>query len=376
MKRVLFATDSYFQLIIALNLRTTIYADYDADIIIYDSVPSASQICRRLRECNVFSNVYHAVTSLTRCGRNYSFVEKVPKYFVYLFSLLFPKFVLRNIAGNIVENSYDDFVFNSYGALCECIFNVCYKNNKSIKCSRFEDGFPSYFTLWGSSKGKYRRLLESMFFKLGIAQNIENYIDKIYFEEPDLVLIEFPYKIVASPKFGRSNKKMIDTLNYIFDYDPNSDSYDKDIYLFEDGRLFFDGNDEEVDIVSNLIKYVPKDRIIIKMHPRRKENRFKHLDISSMKAATVPWELIQLNKDFSGCFFITAASSIAFSSDVYFGDKCHKILLYNCMKTPPSTIDYRFKKYLEAFRNKYGNDIIFIPETYQDLAKYIMFNSK
>ncbi len=32
--RVLFCIDSYFQLILAVNLRTTVYKDYVADIIV------------------------------------------------------------------------------------------------------------------------------------------------------------------------------------------------------------------------------------------------------------------------------------------------------------------------------------------------------
>ena len=109
-KKVLFGTDSYFQLMTAINLRTTVYKDWYADIIVYGSVPSADKIADRLRETNVFDHVYMADTSLTRCGKKYSKREKLPKYFVYLYSLIAPSHVLKNAIGAKLTIPYDEFV--------------------------------------------------------------------------------------------------------------------------------------------------------------------------------------------------------------------------------------------------------------------------
>ena len=230
-KKVLFGTDSYFQLMTAINLRTTVYKDWYADIIVYGSVPSADKIADRLRETNVFDHVYMADTSLTRCGKKYSKREKLPKYFVYLYSLIAPSHVLKNAIGAKLTIPYDEFVLNSYGALPETIFNICYRNNKNIKVKRIEDGFVSYFTEFGSKKGHFRQFLESFSNLIFGDKDIKKYIDGYYFVEPDLVIAKLPYPVIRSPKFIRNNKELVSVLNHVFNYD-NSLKFDKKIYLF------------------------------------------------------------------------------------------------------------------------------------------------
>lgn len=365
---VLFGTDSYFQLMTAINLRTTVYKDWNADIIIYGSVPSVNVIADRLREKGVFDNVYLAVTSLALCGNKYTWREKLPKYFVYLYSLVSPKQVVKKAIGANLEKAYDEFIMNSFGALPDAIFNACYRVNKDIRIKRIEDGYVSYFTEFGSKKGKPRRMLEWIAQKLLGYKNIKDYIVGYYFVEPELVIAHIPYPVIRSPKFSRENKELIQVLNHVFGYD-DSVKLRKRVYLFEDGSLFFMGSDEEVEIVKELKDVVNADDFIVKMHPRRKENRFEALGVDVMEKSNIPWEVIQLNNRFDDCIFITVASSVAFSSDIYFGDKCHKILLYKCLKNPPKLINENFLKYLRLYKEKFGEDNLHIPSSYTELKE-------
>lgn len=374
-KKVLFGTDSYFQLMTAINLRTTVYKNWDADIIVYGSVPSADKIVEKLKEAKVFGNVYLAKTSLTRCGKKYTKMEKLPKYFVYLCSLVFPLNVLKNAIGEKLKSAYDEFVLNSYGALPETIFNVCYRNNHEIKIKRIEDGFVSYFTEFGSKKGKVRQALEHIAELLCGIKNLKDFINGYYFVEPELVIANFPYPVIRSPKFRRENKDLVRVLNHVFGYD-ESLKFDKKIYLFEDGSLFFMNSDEEVDIVKELKNVVDSSKFIVKMHPRRKVNRFVDLGVDVMAKSNIPWEVIQLNNHFNNCIFMTVASSVAFSSDIYFGDRCHKILLFDCLKTPPALINENFKKYLELYKKKFGTESLHIPANYEELKKEVVEISK
>lgn len=369
-KKVLFGTDSYFQLMTAINLRTTVYKDWDADVIVYGSVPSADVIVNRLRETNVFDNVYLAATSLTKCGQKYTKKEKLPKYFVFLYSLISPKQVVKNAIGTYLTTAYNEFVINSYGALPDSIFNVCYRNNKNVRIKRIEDGFVSYFSEFGSKKGKGRQLVEFISELLFGFRDMRQYISGYYFVEPELVIAHLPYPIIRSPKFSRENKEFVKVLNYVFGYDETI-KFNKKIYLFEDGSLFFMNSDEEVDIVNELKTIVTPNNFIVKMHPRRKENRFKALGVDVMEKSSIPWEVIQLNNHFDDCIFMTVASSVAFSSDIYFGDKCHKILLYKCLNNPPKLVNENFKKYLKLYKEKFGEDSLHIPSSYQELIEEV-----
>lgn len=371
MKKILFGVDSMFQFIIATNLCTTVYKDDDVDIVIYSSTPVAKGLFEKISKKRVYRKVYYAETSLAKCGNNYSFWEKLPKYFIYLLTLPMPQLMLKRIIGSELTEKYDEFVFNGFGALSECIFNVCYSNNHNIKCKRIEDAYPSYFTVYGSKKNGIRRGLERISQFCFGRKDIDRYVDGYYFSEPEMVMIDLPYPVIPAPKFGRQNTEFVELLNGMFDYNADTKS-DKRIYLFEDGRLFFDGSEEEVDLVKDMISYLPKEQIAIKMHPRRKVDRFNDLGVESMKASKVPWEVIQLNQDYSGCIFLTVTSSAVFSSDIYFGDKCYKILLYKCLKTPPSSIDAKFEAYVRKYKERFGSEFLFIPESYDELKSILM----
>lgn len=371
MNKVLFGVDSMFQFIIATNLRTTVYKDWQAGIVVYSSTPVASDLYEKLENKDVFEEVYYANTSLAKCGNSYSFFEKLPKYFLYLWSLVYPRYVFKSMTKQPLTTTYDEFVFNGFGALPECIFNVCYKNNHNVKCKRIEDAYPSYFTIYNSKKNGIRRVLERFAQFLFGRKDIDKYVDGYYFSEPEMVMAPIPYPIISAPKFGRENKNFVNLLNEVFNYSGSVKS-DKKMYLFEDGRLFFDGSEEEVDLVQDMISYLPKDKIAIKMHPRRKVDRFKNLGVETMKASKVPWEVIQLNQNYSGCIFMTVTSSAVFSSDIYFGDKCYKILLYKCLKTPPSSIDSKFEAYVQKYKERFGSDYLFIPESYEELKEILI----
>jgi len=372
MKKILIGVDSVFQFVIASNLRLTIYENDIVDLIIYKSFLSAPDLFSRVKNLCVFRNVFLADTSLTRCGKKYSFFEKLPKFFIYLYSLAAPNKVLKKIIGKELIEEYDEFLFNGYGALPECIFNSCYKINTKIVCHRFEDGYSSYFTIYNSKKNIIRRSIESFSSIMFNRKNIDSYVSSFYFQEPEMVMSNLPYDVVGAPKFGRHNKKLVDFLNKAFNYSPKEESVMK-FFFFEDGRMFFESDtNEEVEIVSLISKYIDPTSIVVKLHPRTKINRFKDLGVDVMNASAVPWEVIQLNHDYGGCIFITITSSPIFSSDIYFGDKCYKILLYKCLKTPPSSIDAKFEAYVQKYKERFGSDYLFIPESYDELKSILM----
>lgn len=372
MKRILFGIDSYFQLILAINLRITVYKNEEADIIIYNSVPSADKVVNRLRECQVFQNVWITNTSLTKCGNKFSSIQKLPKYLAYLLTLIVPKTVLKSIIKDRFNNKYDEFIFNGFGALPECIFNSAYKNNNNIKCKRIEDGYMSYITVYLTHKSFARKVLESISAVLFNRKNINNFIDGYYLEDVNLCVVDMPYPIIQAPKVNRSNKQLVEILNKVFDYNHDPLLENKQIFLFEDGRHFFSGSDEEMVIISEIAKRVGKDNIVVKMHPRRTVNRWATLGIDIIKSYNVPWELIQLNNNCSGKFFLTVSSAVVFSSSLYFGDNCKNILLYKCLRESAEGLDDKFDTFVKRFMKIYGESSILIPKNYDELMNYII----
>ena len=371
MKRVLFGVDSFFQFIIATNLRTTVYKDDFVGIIFYSSTPRAKELYENTRNKSVYNEVYYADTSLAKCGKSYSFVNKLPKYFVFLGSLVSPELFLTKMLGVHMSGIYDEFVYNGYGALPECIFNVCYHNNKNIMCKRMEDAYASYFTVYNSKKNSARRCLENISKYILKRKDIDEYVNGYYFSEPSMVMVKMPYPIIPAPKFGRNNKNLTYFLNDVFNYKASS-TPQKQIYMFEDGLCFFENREDEVYIIKYISQFIPKESIAVKMHPRRTESRYDQIGVEAIKASSVPWEVIQLNNNYSGCIFLTFSSSAVFSSDIYFGDDCYKILLYKLLKGSSSFIDTKFEAYVRKYRERFGSDYLYIPESYNELKDILL----
>lgn len=364
--RVLFAVDSFFQLIEAVNLRFTLYKDEEADVAIYASTPNTKEICRNLKEMKVFDQCFYLDTPLVRCGSNFNFKDKLPKYFIYLYTLINPKGYAKYFLG-ISDLKYDQFLFSGIGALPECIFNALKKTNRNLSCMRFEDSYISYTRQFGKAKGKARKILEAVTRKLFINYDIEKYIKGYYFTSPELVQVEFPYPVIDAPKINRNNLQLISILNEAFDFNELEDSYTEKFIFFESGDSYFEKNNEDVEFIQRLAKYVGKDQILIKRHPRCVENRFENLGVHIAQASSIPWELIQLNKCMDKKVFLTTTSSAALSSEIYFGDDCKAVLLFEAMRNPPTSVSDVMRCYMKDFQQKYGKDRLYLPH---DLSEF------
>ena len=367
--KVLFAVDSVFQLMTAINLRLTVYAHDDADIIVYNSTANAEWYCQRLAKTNAFRKCYWAKTPLTYCGSNYSLWKKIPKYLEYLISLVFPEKILNSILGEF-PYTYDQFLFNGEGALPDCVFNVCKKKYTKCICYRFEDSYLSYTQLYGSQKGKIRQYLEKiaefLFGRKDIGDNIRGY----YFAAPDMVQYKFPYNILQAPKFSRNNPKLLEVLNTTFEYTPTIDDYHEKYIFFECGDAFFFNNHEDLEYVKLLAQIVGGNNVLIKRHPRIKENRYEGLGVHVAHSTSVPWELIQMNTPLKNKVFITTKSAAALTSEIYFGDQCDAMLLYKGIKGEQGEIGEKFENYMKCFKEKSTNRF-WLPSSLEEFAVII-----
>lgn len=366
--KVLFAIDSVFQLMIAVNMRLTIYKEYEVDAVIYNSTLNADSYAERLRETQCFGKVFLAETPLTYCGQGYTKKQKIPKYLIYIKSLINPEYVFKSICPDFCDN-YDVFLFNGVGALPECIYNAIRKRNDSVKCYRFEDSYLSYTQEYGSIKGKFRIILENIASLWG-RKRLEENVSGYYFSEPGLVNYEFKYPIFQSEKFSRTNDALKKTLNHVFALDKLNDDYHEKYLFFECGDAFFFNNNDDLRFIDKLVELVGKDNVLIKRHPRIKENRFENKGVHIASGSTVPWELIQLNIHMEDKVFITTKSAAAITSEVYFGDKCSAILLYKGINGEQGEISENFEKYMVDFKNK-SNNGFWLPESIDEFISLI-----
>lgn len=367
-KNIVFVVDSYFQFIVAANLKSTIYKEDDVDVVLYNSSQNVAKIYKNIKELCFFNNVYLAETPLLFCGSEYSITEKIEKYVEYLKTLINPLFEISRIKDFPKDKYYDLFIFNSFGALSSSIFNICYKNNSKIRCLRIEEGGASYINEY--HKKRLLRLaferLCSIVFRTKI---MTDYVDGLYFFEPSLVQFNPSYPILQMPKISRSNTILKDFLSKVFDFKNISEVYDCKYVIFEDGETYFSNSNDDLDIIVKTADVVGRENVIIKLHPRRKENRFKKYNIKVNNTVGIPWEVIMLNIDFKDKVFITSLSGAALTSLLYFDDNCRVIFNYKCMQKLPKVAESpKYNKYLNSLIDRYGEERFVVVA---DMASYL-----
>lgn len=368
MKKVLFCVDSYFQLTGSVGLRLERYADWEADIVIYNTTPSAKKICKRLRKEKIFRNVYFADTLLARVGDRYSLIQKFPKYFVYLASMLWPETGCRNILRHRLDDLYDHLLFNGYGAIVECIFNACYRKNSRIRCYRIDDGLGTYLSEWVKEKWKIRNMLEELMHKACNFQHIENYIDGYYVAEPEMMAFNPRYPVIQMPKLSRENLEFASALKHIFPYQIQKQLEHKKIIFF--GTW---GGEVEIDLklLKVLKEIVPARDMLIKVHPREDKRKYEDLGIDTMEQSEIPWEAVMLNQDFSNSIFITVQSSAVFTSRMYFRKNGTDIYAYQFVEGKNYQLPDSIAGWIDLYQQKYSKDCVIVPRTLKEFKEAV-----
>ena len=368
MQKVLFCVDSYLQLIISISLRLEIYSNWDADIVIYNTTPSAKKIYDFLKEKKVFYNTFFADSMLAKVGDNYSLIEKFPKYFVYIYSIFMPKNSCRKILNNCLVQQYDQLIFHGHGAIAECIFNTCYQLNNKLRCYRIDDGLGTYLSEWGVEKWKTRIVLEKILYFLCNYKHIENFIDGYYVAEPRMMAFKAPYPVFKLPNLNKKDKKYVSLLNSIFGYTKKEYFERKKIIFFGTwGR----GVAGDIELIKVIKEVIPVEEILIKVHPRESQEKYKDVEIDLMDQSEVPWEIVMLNHDFSKCIFVTAESSAVFTSRVYFRTTGADVYAYKCFNGKYYDLPKSIEKWVDLYRKVYIKKCLFVPHSIENFKKVL-----
>ena len=350
MKNILIISNTYFQLITAINLKLTVLKDENVDLIITDMSTDYEKIANNVKKVNLFNSVQIAYSNKI-CYKK----SKLIKYK----SLFFWKNTLKKFIDK--ENyNYDVLMFFNYDVLTYSVFNKIYEQNKNIKVHRYEEGYCSY--LFDFSHLIITKIYK-IFRKLSRKPILEDKIERYYFYHPDIVLFKANYEYEKIPTLDRNNLELLKILNTVFNYEQvkNEDNYNKKYIFFEE--CFFCDNlgVDDFDLIMKIADIVGKENLLVKLHPRNKVDRFSKYGITTNKTIGMPWEVIQMNNNFSDKVFLTIASGSVLASKLYFGDNIKTYLLFNCTNKMSNMVGEEYFAYLKKVQEKFGIDDFYIP---------------
>lgn len=350
--KILFVCNTPSQMIYATNIiLNNLDKDCVVDMIVSDQFKNSLEIAQKYEKTGVVNKVFYAKAHdcIARGKKNLlSFFLKSSRY--GLFDVL-PK----------LEN-YDGLFVNNIDIFTTVLFDYLQNKNKNIFANRFEEGYSSYFSTLRQSK--QCKMLEKIL-KAEKRRLLSESLTAFWYFEPDFAKYKHENDCMKkiSP-LDRNDKKLQSVLNSAFAINTLS-KYDEKYIFFEESYVINGIDVDDVGLVEKIVSLVDKNDVIIRMHPRMSENRFKHLGVKTCEPDGTPWEMIQFNEDYSSKVFLTISSGSVLGSKMYFGDNVKTILLYKLVGK--KIISDEYENHLRKITDKYGADGFYIPETFEEL---------
>lgn len=331
--RILIWCDTYYQLVSAVHLRSTIFSEDVVDVVVSDHSLGAEDVVSRLRQETVFENVMFAKTKKTVYGRN-----KARKLGAILTSALGRQHSLS-------AEAYDEIVFYGLNPWLYGIGDQSVRLGRAVSWSRFDEGILSYETDF--SIGSLDKLVEPLRTLAGMYRITEK-AKRYYCYFPGLKDSGGLWDVRAIPPLDCHCATTIEVLKRIFNY--KGFPYNHKFIFFAsssdiDGRPF-----GETEIVLKIAEHVGEENLLVKMHPRDTRDVYRSRGISVMEDSQIPWEVVQLCTDMSRRSLLTISSGAFLSVSAMDGHGPQAAFL-----VPESICDSNLAARMEAIKTALGS---------------------
>ncbi|MES9695727.1 polysialyltransferase family glycosyltransferase, partial [Bacillus toyonensis] len=238
-----------------------------------------------------------------------------------------------------------------------------------IIISMLEDGLGSYLINVKSRKEKMRGLLSAFFKKLNKNFFSFNQINELYLFRPEYFVGDINIPIRNIPNL-MENVNLNQVLNSVFNYKEQGivNNYQM---LYFDQTFSTDnvGDVREEDLLVGVLNIVEKSRMLIKLHPRDRMDKYRILGVSEEKVyqSTYPWELIYLNELPLKSVLISINSTAVLTPHLIFNKNHTMILLYKIAGIQSEEIE----KFIAVLRENNANLSIFIPKNFEEMREIL-----
>ncbi len=249
--------------------------DQESDLYINPTFYNAHKIAENLEKTGLFAHVY-----------------------LFDISTMHRAVSLRLIYGNnrwakiIRNNSYDKLIaFNLEGEIITALYHRN-RQNRDFEYHCAEDA-PGLYPMYAPAVYERTNLNRI----LGVEQPFYG-VHTWWFSQPDFMEIpdlDNPHKQILPP-VNVNDRGYIELVNRVFEYQRNFQLEKADILIMEES--FYTDNrmidNFDFKLYQNIQNEFKDKNILVKLHPRTKENRFKD-GFEIMENTWVPWEMHLLN---------------------------------------------------------------------------------
>lgn len=361
MKRLFLCNTPYQIMVASLLAHQLISSSSDSnDIIVTDNFVSSEIVFDRMRNEKLFKNCYFARIHEALFSRTLS--QKIKK--------TLSGFFIRRINSTYFDEipifEYDQVFYNNDDIFLYNLVSVISCKNPNVEVFRYEEGYSSYIKPFCSERAKRICGIRDTFLK---RKKFEDCFKGIYLFEPELLLYN-----LAVPVYKINRKISQDVRQFIisiFDIDINRYKINQDWIIFEESFYQNDNNIKDIEMYRKFIDIVGMKNVTVKLHPRSRDNRFKHLGINVLPNDGTPWEAILIGCDFKNIRFVALASGSIINGRLLMGNTNESFLLYKCLDDSIESLRGGFDKFIEKFSNMKKNDNLKIPNNLDEFLNQI-----
>ena len=299
MRKILCVCNTYFQLIEAIQLKNVLFSKDSVTVAFSNLSRNAGQIIDRLSTLKVFNSCY-----LWQCREQMNLQSSNRKENL---SVTIKEIVGNGGFGNPFESDfYDDLIYYNQFDNLKVVFAELYEKNPQIKVSRFEEGIFSYADgEYLAKKDKIVNPLRKILGKktlLECQHNFYCFYPELY--KGHLNPVQIP-KIEADGKTAQVLSKLFHTSTAVY---PQKYIFFSSVFDFEGGAPV-----GELNVIKQVAALIGNENLIVKVHPRDSIDRFVSAGLNVDNNSAIPWEAIQLGRDFSNHIFLTVNSGSVLS---------------------------------------------------------------
>lgn len=332
-KSILVISNTYFQLIVAIQLKETFWFNDKVDIVITDQSNNSEKVAKNLSKLQIFNKVIWRKTK--------KLCQSTGGIFLNIRKLRYICFGITDI--KVTQNFYNELVYYNPDIYTYGIFAKLKEDNVNLHVCRFEEGILSYpdSEYLKNSKLKYSNVIRKLFKNTLLDEETKNFYcfyPKMYFGNMNPIEI---HKIENYNIMGNNLKKIFNLNDEML--------HIKEKYIFFTGVFDFEGGSPigEFELVLKIAKLVGKDNLIIKTHPRDSRTIYAENKLKVYKHSYIPWEAIQFNNDFSDKVLLTVNSGSVLGANLILENRAESYFLFNCCKIENN---YEASKYIATVR--------------------------
>lgn len=360
MNRLIICNTPY-QVLVAVNMASTMFKEGRTDIIISDHFADGKKIAANISQKERYFKKCYYVETLDFSRMRGKYKEE---YRELLYNVNIEKQTEEFVQFEVV---YDELWTANYDRFSELIYNYVVRKNRHAKVFFYEDGVSSCIDDW-------------FFHALEVKKNFKNRVKDIFFSKLkytpnncsgyyvfDKNQMSFKTKcpIYEIPVIQPNNNNLIGYLDEIFEYSEQiAESFKEKYIYFEEAFFSTDSSlSGDMDFIKEIADIVGKENLIIKLHPRSCNNRFEDLGYKVSKAQAIPWEVISLNIDIHNKVLISNSSTAVIMPNRLLNMQYKGIFLF---ELTGCIINENYRNY---YLKNYDTDesLVKIPRTKQEL---------